>query len=90
LLYTKKRLTQKLNRLQIRYNRLKEQLQVEKEINNKNSEWKCMGKIEVDANHNMNPRAIFISRVQMKFWAGEALETVNCCASLKRRLIGAC
>jgi hypothetical protein len=23
-------------------------------------------------------------------WAGEALETVNCCAFLKRRLIGAC
>jgi hypothetical protein len=23
-------------------------------------------------------------------WAGKALETVNCCAFLKRRLIGAC
>jgi hypothetical protein len=31
-----------------------------------------------------------ISRVQMKSWAGKALETVNCCAFLKRRLIGAC
>jgi hypothetical protein len=31
-----------------------------------------------------------ISRVQMKSWAGEALETVSCCAFLKRRLIGAC
>jgi hypothetical protein len=31
-----------------------------------------------------------ISRVQMKPWAGEALETVNCCAFLKRRLIGVC
>jgi hypothetical protein len=30
-----------------------------------------------------------ISGVQMKSWAGEALETVNCCAFLKRRLIGA-
>jgi hypothetical protein len=33
---------------------------------------------------------ILISHVQMKFWAGKALETVNCCAFLKRRLIGAC
>jgi hypothetical protein len=32
----------------------------------------------------------FISRVQMKSWAGKALEIVNCCAFLKRRLIGAC
>jgi hypothetical protein len=31
-----------------------------------------------------------ISRVQMKSWVGKALETVNCCAFLKRRLIGAC
>jgi hypothetical protein len=34
-----------------------------------------------------------VSRVQMKSWAGKALElleTVNCCAFLKRRLIGAC
>jgi ribonuclease P/MRP protein subunit RPP40 len=31
-----------------------------------------------------------ISRVQMKSRAGMALETVNCCAFLKRRLIGAC
>jgi hypothetical protein len=31
-----------------------------------------------------------ISSVQMKPWAGKALETVNCCAFLKRRLIGAC
>jgi hypothetical protein len=31
-----------------------------------------------------------ISRVQMKSWTGKALETVNCCAFLKRRLIGAC
>jgi hypothetical protein len=31
-----------------------------------------------------------ISRVQMKSWAGKVLETVNCCAFLKRRLIGAC
>jgi hypothetical protein len=31
-----------------------------------------------------------ISRVQMKSWAAKALETVNCCAFLKRRLIGAC
>jgi hypothetical protein len=29
-----------------------------------------------------------ISRVQMKSWAGKALETVNCCTFLKRRLIG--
>jgi hypothetical protein len=32
---------------------------------------------------------LFLSRVQMKSWAGKALETVNCCAFLKRRLIGA-
>jgi hypothetical protein len=32
----------------------------------------------------------FVSRVQMKSWTGKALETVNCCAFLKRRLIGAC
>jgi hypothetical protein len=33
-----------------------------------------------------------LSRVQMKSWAGKALdmETVNCCAFLKHRLIGAC
>jgi hypothetical protein len=31
-----------------------------------------------------------ISSVQMKSWAGKALETVNCCAFLKRRFIGAC
>jgi hypothetical protein len=29
------------------------------------------------------------TRVQMKSWAGKALETVNCCAFLKRTLIGA-
>jgi hypothetical protein len=29
-----------------------------------------------------------LSRVQMKSWAGKALETVNCCDFLKRRLIG--
>jgi hypothetical protein len=28
-------------------------------------------------------------RVQIKSWAGKALETVNYCAFLKRRLIGA-
>jgi hypothetical protein len=33
---------------------------------------------------------ILLSRVQMKSWAGKALETVNCCAFLKRRLFGAC
>jgi hypothetical protein len=31
-----------------------------------------------------------ISRVQMKSWVGKALETVNCCTFLKRRLIGVC
>jgi hypothetical protein len=31
-----------------------------------------------------------VSRVQMKSWAGKALETVNYCAFLKRRLIRAC
>jgi hypothetical protein len=31
-----------------------------------------------------------VSRVQMKSRAGKALETVNCCAFLKRRLTGAC
>jgi hypothetical protein len=30
-----------------------------------------------------------LSRVQIKSWSGKALETVNCCAFLKRRLIGA-
>jgi hypothetical protein len=38
----------------------------------------------------MLKKDILISRVQMKSWAGKALETVNCCAFLKRRLIGAC
>jgi hypothetical protein len=33
---------------------------------------------------------IEISRVQMKSWAGKALETVNCYAFLERKLIGAC
>jgi hypothetical protein len=32
---------------------------------------------------------IFISRVQMKSWAGKALKTFNCCAFLQRGLIGA-
>jgi hypothetical protein len=32
----------------------------------------------------------YLSRVQMKSWAGKALETVNCCAFLQRGLIGAC
>jgi hypothetical protein len=31
-----------------------------------------------------------ISRVQMKSWAGKALESFNCCAFLKHRIIGAC
>jgi hypothetical protein len=31
-----------------------------------------------------------LARVQMKSWAGKALETVNCYAFLKRRLIGVC
>jgi hypothetical protein len=31
-----------------------------------------------------------LSRVRMKSWARKALETVNCCAFLKRRLIGEC
>jgi hypothetical protein len=35
------------------------------------------------------PTYFFLSRVQIKSWAGEALETVNC-FFLKRRLIGAC
>jgi hypothetical protein len=33
---------------------------------------------------------IEISCVQMKSWAGKALETVNCCAFLERKVIGAC
>jgi hypothetical protein len=33
---------------------------------------------------------IEISRVQMKSWAGKALETVNCYVFLERKLIGAC
>jgi hypothetical protein len=32
----------------------------------------------------------FVSGVQMKSWAGKALEIVNCCGFLNRRLIGAC
>jgi metal-responsive CopG/Arc/MetJ family transcriptional regulator len=40
--------------------------------------------------HFESPNILSISRVQMKSWAGQALETVNCCAFLKRRLIGAC
>jgi hypothetical protein len=33
---------------------------------------------------------IFVSRVQIKSWVGKALETVNCFAFLKRKLIEAC
>jgi hypothetical protein len=33
---------------------------------------------------------LFCKFYQMKSWAGEALETVNCFAFLKRRLVGAC
>jgi hypothetical protein len=32
----------------------------------------------------------YLSYVLNISWAGKALETVNCCAFLKRRLIGAC
>jgi hypothetical protein len=34
-------------------------------------------------------KVLSISRVQMKSWAGKALETVNCYAFLQRKLIGA-
>jgi hypothetical protein len=30
------------------------------------------------------------NKIQIKSWTGKALETVNCCAFLKRRLSGAC
>jgi hypothetical protein len=59
LFYTKLCLAQKLKRLQIRYNRLKEQVRVRVEKDKNNSEWKCMQTIKTDA-ANMNPRAIFI------------------------------
>jgi hypothetical protein len=52
-------LAQKLKRLQIRYNRLKEQVRVRVEKDKNNSEWKCMQTIKTDA-ANMNPPAIFI------------------------------
>jgi hypothetical protein len=45
---------------------------------------------ELTDNDGQNFLAGIVSGVQMKSWAGEALETVNCCAFLKRRLIGAC
>jgi hypothetical protein len=59
LFYTKLCLAQKLKRLQIRYNRLKERVRVRVEKDKNNSEWKCMQTIKIDA-ANMNPRAIFI------------------------------
>jgi hypothetical protein len=31
-----------------------------------------------------------VGKIFQKAWAGKTLETVNCCAFLKRRLIGAC
>jgi hypothetical protein len=34
------------------------------------------------------PKILVVLRVQLKSWAGKALETVNSCAFLKRRLIG--
>jgi hypothetical protein len=38
-----------------------------------------------EKNVNLLGRAkTIVSRVQMKSWAGKALETVNCCAFLKR------
>jgi hypothetical protein len=37
-----------------------------------------------DALTNEHHFIFIISRVQMKSWAGKALETVNCCAFLKR------
>jgi hypothetical protein len=46
-----------------------------------------------DSNPTLNRLTLSLSivlRVQMKSWAGKALETVNCCAFLKRRLIGPC
>jgi hypothetical protein len=54
--------------------------------------WQLCGWGIVDICMTFHKRAFdfFISRVQMKSWAREALETVNCCAFLKRRLIGAC
>jgi hypothetical protein len=53
-------LAQKCKRLQIRCNRLKEELKIKKEKNYESSKWQCtMQQIITDAN-NMNPRAILI------------------------------
>jgi hypothetical protein len=58
--YTKHCLAQKCKRLQIRCNRLKEELKIKKEKNHESSKWLCtMQQIITDAN-NMNPRAILI------------------------------
>jgi hypothetical protein len=60
LYYTKHCLAQKCKRLQIRCNRLKEELKIKKEKNHESSKWQCtMQQIITDAN-NMNPRAILI------------------------------
>jgi hypothetical protein len=60
LYYTKHCLAQKCKRLQIRCNRLKEELKIKKEKNYESSKWQCtMQQIITDAN-NMNPRAILI------------------------------
>jgi hypothetical protein len=60
LYYTKHCLAQKCKRLQIRCNRLKEELKIKKEKNHESSKWLCtMQQIITDAN-NMNPRAILI------------------------------
>jgi hypothetical protein len=40
-------------------------------------------------NANLNQQQMG-KKYQMKSWAGKALETVNCCGFLKRRLIRAC
>jgi hypothetical protein len=59
LVYTNRCLEQKLKRMQIRYNKVKEQLQVEKEKNQKYLEFKYMELIKKDS-ANMDPRAVFI------------------------------
>jgi hypothetical protein len=53
---------------------------------------KLYNKCQTDVNNHSNkcsgPNLMdrIISSVQMKSWAGKALETVNCCAFLKCRL----
>jgi hypothetical protein len=67
----------------------KSQERIVEEVMKLKREFECY-LVWMNKNENTSSGYKFISHVQMKSWAGKALETVNCYAFLKRRVIGAC